>query len=296
MKRIITIIILTTLLVGCKTTEKVVEKNQVEQKFSESNYRTKIKKVTGKSNYEMIVEDFDNDGNQEAFVLTKDKKEGGESEFQLWFLKSNDSTNIMNSFFANKDTSIKLFNSGNLYILLNISQVRQNDEMQAVIYGVKDNKAVKLFAQSGINLFIQNDELYTYNYTYSVLEPGFKEWMSLSEQKYHFKWNNEIKMCEEYKAYKIPENKFMEMKQSDELKEKIVQEINNHYSSKIRNIKYCYLLREDETLDVNMIVVLKNREKHKHYVTVPCINNVLKTEFELFEGNKKESLLEYLNR
>ena len=61
--------------------------------------------------------------------------------------------------------------------------------MYTEIYKVKENKAVKVFKQNKINLFLENEELYAYDYSYSVLQPEFNEWMSLSQQKYHIKWN-----------------------------------------------------------------------------------------------------------
>lgn len=44
-----------------------------------------------------------------------------------------------------------------------------------------------------MNIFVEKGELYTYDYTYFVLELKSKDWMSQSEQKYHLKWDNENK-------------------------------------------------------------------------------------------------------
>ena len=65
--------------------------------------------------------------------------------------------------------------------------------MEAKIYGVSSEKPVELFSQSRMNISVEKGELYTYDYTYFVLEPGSKDWMSQSEQKYHLKWDNENK-------------------------------------------------------------------------------------------------------
>lgn len=296
MKKIIIILtILTLLLTGCSTTENKTI-NQTEKELSKEDYKAKIQKLTDKEIYKMIIEDFDNNGEKEAFVLTKDGHEKEESEFELWFLSTSDDEKLINTFIASDSTSIELLNAYNKYVLFNESQIRQNDDMQSIIYGVTDNKAVKLYSQTKMNLFVEKNELYAYDYSYSVLEPEFKEWMSLSEQMYHFKWDEKIKTCKEYEAKIISEDKFMEISQSEILKNKIYKKINNKYLEELKDIKYTYLLREDETLDINMIVTVKDGSKHKYYVTVPCKNNVLGTEIELFEGNKEESIIKYLNQ
>lgn len=284
------------LLMGCGAIENEAIINQQKHGVSANDYKAKIQKLTDKEICKMIIEDFDQNGKKEAFVLTKDNKKGDENEFELWFLNSSSHEKLIDSFTASDNTSVELLNTNNKYILFNKCQIRQNDEMKFVIYGVKDNKAIELFSQKKLNLFIEKDELYAFNYSYSVLESGFKDWMSLSEQKYHFKWDEDNEICKEYRANMISEDKFMDMSQSKEVKEKVYQEIKSKCLGKIKDMEYTYLVREDETLDINIIVTIKDGSKYKYCATVLCKDNTLGTDIELFEGNKEESIVQYLNQ
>ena len=176
-----------------------------------------------------------------------------------------------------------------------LAQKRQNDEMWAAIYGVSGRKAEKLFSKKKINFFIENGELYAYNGSYSVLEPEFDEWMSLSEQKYHFRWDRKQKTVVEYEAKVISEEQFSNLSKSDKLKENINRAIQKKYADNIKDIEYAYLIREDDSADINFIVTLKDGSRHKHHVTVSEKNNILETDVHLLDGNKEESFMKTLN-
>lgn len=281
---------------GCSTAKNEITTNQSKRELTADEYKAKIQKLTDNEIYKMIVEDFDQNGEKEAFVLVRNSQEGDEGEFELWFLNSSHDEKIVDRFIASNNTSIELLDVGDKYILFNKSQVRQNDYMQSAIYGVTDNKAVNLFSQNKINLFIEENELYAYSYSYSVLEPEFREWMSLSEQKYHFRWDSKLKTCKEYEANIISEDKFMTMSKAKELKEKIHKEINEKYTDEVKEVEYVYLLREDETVDINVIVTTKEQSKYKYHITVSYRNGILGTYARLFEGNKEKALIKYLNK
>lgn len=293
-RRLVLMTIVMLLLVGCSTKENETEKTVPVQKLSEVDYRKRIEELTDKEIDKILVEDFGNNGEKEAFVLTKKGQEEYECSFELWFLNSSDSEKIIDTFIATDNTSIEVFNAEDKYVLFNISQIRQNDEMKTAIYGVADNKAVELFSQKRINLSVENDELCANNGSYYVWEPELKGWTSLCEQIYHFKWDNELKTCTEYEADVISEERFMEMSKAGELKEKINQEVNKRHIDEVTDTKYSYLLREDETVDVNIIVSVKDGSRYKYHVTVPYKDNTLGTDVELSEGNKEESLIQYL--
>lgn len=302
MKKVtITIIILALFLIGCAKMDKETVKTQEKQaakELSEADYKKKIKELTDKEICKMIVEDFDNNGIKEAFVLTRKNqdKEALEDEFELWFLTSDKSERISESFIGENSTSIELFTADEKYIIFNISQTRQNDEMKSFIYGIDNDEVIEMFSQKRLNLFLENNELYAYNSSYYVLEPEFKEWMSLAQQKYHFKWDDETKTCKEYCANVISEKEFMSISQSKNLKEIICERINEMHSKNVKDIEYEYLLREDNTVDVNMIVTAKDKVKYKYYTTVSYNDNILGTDIEIYEGNKEESLINYLKR
>ena len=286
MKKILTIMTISIIvLVGCDTSENITTKKE-KIKTSTDYYKDEIKKLTDKDIYKMIVEDYDNDGEKEAFILAN-KEEKKENKFELWFLSGKNSQKLSDEFVATEDTTIELFIKNKNYIIFNVAQLRQNDSMYTEIYKVKENKAVKVFEQNKINLFLENEELYAYDYSYSVLQPEFNEWMSLSQQKYHIKWNGKKEMCQDYDVKTLSEEKFSKISKADDVKNLIKKQIKKRYGKKTTNIEYKYFEREDKSVDINIIVTTKDGSKYKHYVSTSVINNTLGTNIIMSEGNKE---------
>ena len=174
-------LLLAVSLTGCGTTQNKNSETTVAKSMTENDYNEDVEKLTDKSVYQTIVEDFDSDNNNEAFVLTRKGKdnEAVEDEFELWFSNGDKTERIVADFIADNNTSIMLFESGkDKYVLFNKAQTAQNDEMEAKIYGVSSEKPVELFSKSRMNIFVEKGELYTYDYTYFVLELKSKDWMS----------------------------------------------------------------------------------------------------------------------
>lgn len=293
-----TILIMTLLLAvpltGCGTTQNKNSETTVAKSMTENDYNKAVEKLTDKSAYQTIVEDFDSDNNKEAFVLTREGKdnEAVEDKFELWFSNGDKTEKIVSDFIADNNTSITLFESGkDKYVLFNKAQTTQNDEMEAKIYGVSSEKPAELFSQGRMNILVEKGELYTYDYTYFVLEPESKDWMSQSEQKYHLKWDNENKKCNEYKAKVMSEKEFNKISNSKDVKKNIEEALKKEYSDGIKNVKYTYLTREDNTLDINMVVTDSEGTKYKNYVTVSYEDGKIGTYVELKEGNKKASVI-----
>lgn len=294
MKKILTIMTISIIvLVGCDTSENITTKKE-KIKTSTDYYKDEIKKLTDKDIYKMIVEDYDNDGEKEAFILAN-KEEKKENKFELWFLSGKNSQKLSDKFVATEDTTIELFIKNKNYIIFNVAQLRQNDSMYTEIYKVKENKAVKVFEQNKINLFLENEELYAYDYSYSVLQPEFNEWMSLSQQKYHIKWNGKKEMCQDYDVKTLSEEKFSKISKADDVKNLIKKQIKKRYGKKTTNIEYKYFEREDKSVDINIIVTTKDGSKYKHYVSTSVINNTLGTNIIMSEGNKEKYLFKSLN-
>ena len=294
MKKILTIMTISIIvLVGCDTSENITTKKE-KIKTSTDYYKDEIKKLTDKDIYKMIVEDYDNDGEKEAFILAN-KEEENENKFALWFLSGKNSQQLSDEFVATADTTIELFIKNKNYIIFNVAQLRQNDSMYTEIYKVKENKAVKVFEQNKINLFLENEELYAYDYSYSVLQPEFNEWMSLSQQKYHIKWNGKKEMCQDYDVKTLSEEKFSKISKADDVKNLIKKQIKKRYGKKTTNIEYKYFEREDKSVDINIIVTTKDGSKYKHYVSTSVINNTLGTNIIMSEGNKEKYLFKSLN-
>ena len=293
-----TILIMTLLLAvsltGCGTTQNKNSETTVAKSMTENDYNKAVEKLTDKSAYQTIVEDFDSDNNKEAFVLTREGKdnEAVEDKFELWFSNGDKTEKIVSDFIADNNTSITLFESGkDKYVLFNKAQTTQNDEMEAKIYGVSSEKPAELFSQSRMNILVEKGELYTYDYTYFVLELKSKDWMSQSEQKYHLKWDNENKKCSDYKANVMSEKEFNKISNSKDVKKNIEEALKKEYSDGIKNVKYTYLTREDNTLDINMVVTDSEGTKYKNYVTVSYEDGKIGTDVELKEGNKKASVI-----
>ena len=294
MKKILTIMTISIIvLVGCDTSENITTKKE-KIKTSTDYYKDEIKKMTDKDIYKMIVEDYDNDGEKEAFILVN-KEEDKENKFELWFLGGKNSQKLSDEFVATEDTTIELFIKNKNYIIFNVAQLRQNDSMYTEIYKVKENKAVKVFKQNKINLFLENEELYAYDYSYSVLQPEFNEWMSLSQQKYHIKWNGKKEMCPDYDVKTLSEEKFSKISKADDVKNLIKKQIKKRYGKKTTNIEYKYFEREDKSVDINIIVTTKDGSKYKYYVSTSVINNTLGTNIIMSEGNKEKYLFKSLN-
>ena len=117
MKKIALVTILSALmitLIGCGTSKNKVE-NDTSEKIT-VNYKNEL---TDKEVFKMVVDDFDEDGEEEAFALTKGKQNGDESEFELWFLNSKESKKLADAFIATSDTSIETINLGHKYVLFN---------------------------------------------------------------------------------------------------------------------------------------------------------------------------------
>ena len=195
----------------------------------------------------MIVEDYDNDGEKEAFILAN-KEEKKENKFELWFLSGKNSQKLSDEFVATEDTTIELFIKNKNYIIFNVAQLRQNDSMYTEIYKVKENKAVKVFKQNKINLFLENEELYAYDYSYSVLQPEFNEWMSLSQQKYHIKWNGKKEMCQDYDVKTLSEEKFSKISKADDVKNLIKKQIKK---------RFFYLATLSSHFNIKSIVIIE---------------------------------------
>ena len=114
MNRIIIAIIVLVLLTGCNQTYKESVEKQSEQKAKiQVDFVKVIEELTDNVVHKMIVEDFDGNGEKEAFVLTK--KSGDmdaiEDEFELWFLSPNKNQRIVETFIGETSTSIELFKS-----------------------------------------------------------------------------------------------------------------------------------------------------------------------------------------
>ena len=294
-KAILILTLVGILLAGCGKVKDGSSETTVAKSMTENDYNEDVEKLTDKSVHQTIVEDFDSDNNNEAFVLTRKGKdnEAVEDEFELWFSNGDKTEIIVADFIADNNTSMMLFESGkDKYVLFNKAQTTQNDEMEAKIYGVSSEKPVELFSQSRMNIFVEKGELYTYDYTYFVLELKSKDWMSQSEQKYHLKWDNENKKCSDYKANVMSEKEFNKISNSKDVKKNIEDALKKEYSDGIKNVKYTYLTREDNTLDINMVVTDSEGTKYKNYVTVLYKDDKLGKDVVIQEGNKKVSILE----
>ena len=89
----------------------------------------------------------------------------------------------------------------------------------------------------------------------------------------------------------MSEKEFNKISNSKDVKKNIEEALKKEYSDGIKNVKYTYLTREDNTLDINMVVTDSEGTKYKNYVTVSYEDGKIGTDVELKEGNKKASVI-----
>ena len=89
----------------------------------------------------------------------------------------------------------------------------------------------------------------------------------------------------------MSEKEFNKISNSKDVKKNIEEALKKEYSDGIKNVKYTYLTREDNTLDINMVVTDSEGTKYKNYVTVSYEDGKIGTYVELKEGNKKASVI-----
>lgn len=294
------LVVLTVLMSGCGKAE--VQKETISEPVSETaktatnvDYKSVVQNTIKQELEQIIVEDFDNDGEKEAFALTiisKDESELGMSnEYELWFLTKNSQEKLLDTFAATKDSSIKLLDFENKYVLFNEMQERPNNDMKSIVYGVEKNKTVELFNKSNIDI-LYTDTLYGHGYSYYIYSQEADDYMGFCEQNYAFYWDKNDRTIKEYEAKEISEKQFMELSGAMEVKDKLENKIKKKYSGEIAECSY--LSRENDTVDINMIIADKYGERYKMHTTVAIKDDVLVSEFEICEGNKEASIFKSL--
>ena len=74
-KAILILTLVGILLAGCGKVKDGSSETTVAKSMTENDYNEDVEKLTDKSVYQTIVEDFDSDNNNEAFVLTRKGKD-----------------------------------------------------------------------------------------------------------------------------------------------------------------------------------------------------------------------------
>ena len=98
-KAILILTLVGILLAGCGKVKDGSSETTVAKSMTENDYNEDVEKLTDKSVYQTIVEDFDSDNNNEAFVLTRKGKdnEAVEDEFELWFSNGDKTEKIVSA-------------------------------------------------------------------------------------------------------------------------------------------------------------------------------------------------------
>ncbi len=267
-------------------------------------YKDVIAKHTDKEIHKIFVEDFEGNGEESAFALTRKKLNEEEGDYELWFVNGEECTNLVPSIIATSNSDIELLRQDNhIHILFNSVKVRLNNDSKARIYCVKNGKAVKLFSLKGMNLEAIDDILLGDTIQYTQYDPDVKGWMGASYLHYQFYWNNNTKKYEEYAAKKMTQEEFHQLSGSKKILKAIKNGLKEDYSEKYieSKIQWSYINRDNGTIDINLIVPFKNGEKRKLHMTATRKDNKIVDGDYLYlaEGNKETSILkswEYLEQ
>lgn len=283
-------------------------RDEIKLEIEEGNdliekYNSKMRSYTKETLADVIEEDFDGDGEEEAFVLVnfvENDEEEYDNSFgcELWYV---DGDNIK------KATSEKNCYSGSIqmisvgeekHIILNAENARLGDGSRAAIYGVNDGELQILFEQNYLNLYASDDGLIAHEGDYFHYDSEVEGWMGYCSLPYNFYWNETEGRYEEYIAEEISEDEFLGYSGAKSILDKVINYCSDiHYDrDKITKVEKEYLKRENDTIDINLILNYNTGERMKYFSTVRIYGNSIEQNREMIlEGNKKISLLEELN-
>lgn len=284
------------------------QRDSMEIELEESDnlveeYQTIMERYTDENIYQVVEEDFDGSG-EEAFVLVNynEKDEDGyevPSGCELWYVKG-DSVESITQEKNCSGGNIQLLSIGaTKHIIFNAENARLGDGTRTAIYGVDDGTVKTLFEQKHLSLYATENGLIGYEGDYYLYDDEVDGWMAYCSLSYQFHWNDKEGKYEEYVAEEISEEEFLKFSGAKEILDMVLKTCNYTHTGeyKITKVEREYLKRENDTIDINLIISHKNGEKRKNYISVKVNGNMVEYEggISLNEGNKKISLIQELN-
>jgi len=235
-----------------------------------------------------LYADFDNNGENEAFVLTRKKFDRMQSKFILWYVTQGNAMKLRETNAFN-GASIKLINGSNYkHVLFDVGHGSFN---KTLIYGLVNGEPQPLFKHNTQGAEVVGEKVFISIKVYCIYDNAVKNWLGSDVVEYGVYFDEERKQYVQFDATKIDEQQFNQYANSTEVIQKINNWINPTYDKdgyKAKSVEFKYLLREDNTIDVNFIVTYKDKTKYKYHATVNIINdNELNVEFDIKPGNKK---------
>lgn len=252
----------------------------------EETYISKVKKAAkGEVIVKSICEDFAMDGNKEAFILTRKKGGGMEAKFSLWFVSDTELKAITKNVWATKNSTLKLIkNKDSKHVLFSKRQFTLNKYFVNSIYGVDSGEPKVLFKRDTIALDVKDNRIYGTENQHCYYDAKMKILMVSAAVTYEFFWNEQEQKYMEYGADFITKSEFLQYSGA----QKVWTKLRKKVAGKNRKIKYNFLKRTNNTIDINIESSFKNGNYYKSYVTLETENGrILTTKIDLHDGNKK---------
>lgn len=251
----------------------------------DKTYISKVRKVAkGQTVVKSYVEDFAMDGNKEAFVLTRTKGNEMEAKFSLWFVSDTELRVIKKNVLALKGSTLQLIkNKESKHVLFSERQFILNQYFVNSIYGVYEREPKVLFQKDKIALDVENNRIYGLEKQYCYYDAKMKCLMISTFVSYEFFWNEQEGRYMEYGAVPITKDEFLQYSGAGKIWSKLKRKVEKGDSK----VKYTFLKRTNDTIDINMKMSSK-RGYGNSYVTLRTKDGrILTTKINLHEGNKK---------
>lgn len=239
-----------------------------------------IKEKSGEKIKQIVVDDFDDDGEKEAFAYVTKSLKNKEGKVQLWFANQ-DGCELLDKGELSQINS-NSFIKYNQYIICNLARNNNKYPVRTRIYYVK-NKTVFECNNKINNIKKIGKKIFELDTSYCHYNHQLKRWMSTSEQYYHLKLNENS--VERVEGKVIKQKDFYNYKNSKRIIKQIKSTLVKNHS--IKSILFTFVLRKDNTIDINVLVKTTEKDKYKYHSTVNINNNSLKATDGLMEGNKE---------
>lgn len=243
------------------------------------NYRKILMDKGGEKIKEIVIYDFDNDGQKEAFAYVTKSLNSEEGEVKLWFVNGEESKLLDRSEFSEIDKNS--FVRYKQFMICNLANNNIKSPIKTKVYYVKKGEVNECDNKVN-NICKIGKEIYELRTSYCQYDNQLKKWMTTSEQYYHLNITHNI--VERVSGRLIKQEDFDNYNNSKAIIKKIKNTLaKNHI---IKNISLTFVKRKDNTIDINVIVSTAEKDKFKYYITVETQNNLLYEKTDLKEGNK----------
>ena len=248
-------------------------------------------KIGPLSNNEEIVKsivcDFDKNGEEESFILTRFSISEIESKFNLWFVNQYKAEKIVNNAVALDTSNIITINQGNVtHVLFQQEQMNLCDNCIARIFGVNAGEVKTVFEKSCCHLVCVSNELYIQDQQYCTYDKDVKAWCSKEDVFYDLLWDESIKQYVEPKSIILRKSDFLKYDGA----EKVLNQIKKRYKGRVSLLSF--IKRENDTIDINLIEKAQDGYRNKWHVPLKTRDEkIISKKLSFKRGNKKRLIL-----